>query len=370
MALHQSPPNRTSAEPPSDETISIRVSSRPPKPRKFPEDYLGEGVVYFGEDGRPEPTAKRQAEPPVEQPPLKRRGRPRKRAQDDTENPHGSSPDHQSPRSSMLRVPPTKNSFGKNSSTTSWPSTSAAIVPSPLVKELGNAICETADTRPQDRSSVPPRSNRSGLEDCPSPEDNESNAQALPANTQPLARAVTPPEPGSKDDNASTTVTVPTAGLPLYKTPQDFQTNDSQTPHDGTSYHRAAIVEGVMQGPGTLESLTASTVLMDAQSDGCTQIDAVNQHRHQRSHDELIQLGLQLSEFHTLLDLQSQRKTDIANRSKELDQEERELQALKKQVSCTEEDVALRRSELGDLREALKQRYAEIEHKKKNLRLD
>lgn len=100
MALHQSPPNRTSAEPPSDETISIRVSSRPPKPRKFPEDYLGEGVVYFGEDGvrqplcslptllrtnrdkqRPEPTAKRQAEPPVEQPPLKRRGRPRKRAQ-------------------------------------------------------------------------------------------------------------------------------------------------------------------------------------------------------------------------------------------------------------------------------------------------
>ncbi len=89
-----------SAEPPSDGAISIRVSSRPPKPKKFPDDFRGERVVYFGEDGvrqplcslptllrtnrdkqRPEPTAKRQAEPAVEQPLPKRRGRPPKKIQ-------------------------------------------------------------------------------------------------------------------------------------------------------------------------------------------------------------------------------------------------------------------------------------------------
>ncbi|KAK3046870.1 hypothetical protein LTR09_011673 [Extremus antarcticus] len=358
-----------SAEPPSDGAISIRVSSRPPKPKKFPDDFRGERVVYFGEDGRPEPTAKRQAEPAVEQPLPKRRGRPPKKIQGDTENAHGSSPDHQSSRSSTPRVPPTKKSFSENSSTPYQPSTTAAIVNSPLVKELGNAREDlgTADTRPQDPSSVPPRSTRSGLEDYQSPEDNESNAQALPANTQPLARAATPLEPVRQEDDASIAVTMPTSGLPLYKTPQDRQANEPQTQDAGTSYYRAATVEGVMQGPGTPEPLIASIELVDTQPHGFRGIDAANQCEHQRPQDEVVQLGMRLKEFYTLLDSQSQSNADTANQSEKLDKEERELKALEEQVSRKAEEVALHRSMLHEMREALEKQDAEIARETKKL---
>ncbi|KAK4901081.1 hypothetical protein LTR49_027318 [Elasticomyces elasticus] len=98
--------------------------------------------------------------------------------------------------------------------------------------------------------------------------------------------------------------------------------------------------------------------------------NAGNQHEHQRPYDELVQLGMELKEFYTLCDLHSQGNADIANQSKELDKKEREVQALKEQVSRKDDEVALHRSKLSDLREALKQQNSEIEQKRKNLRLD
>ncbi|KAK3614874.1 hypothetical protein LTR22_027641 [Elasticomyces elasticus] len=79
---------------------------------------------------------------------------------------------------------------------------------------------------------------------------------------------------------------------------------------------------------------------------------------------------MELKEFYTLHDLQIQGNNDIANQSKELDKKERRVQALKEQVSRKNDQVALHRSKLSDLREALKQQESEIEQKRKNLRLD
>jgi len=214
---------------------------------------------------------------------------------------------------------------------------------------------------------VPPRSTRSGLEDYQSPEDNESNAQALPANTQPLARAATPLEPVRQEDDASIAVTMPTSGLPLYKTPQDRQANEPQTQDAGTSYYRAATVEGVMQGPGTPEPLIASIELVDTQPHGFRGIDAANQCEHQRPQDEVVQLGMRLKEFYTLLDSQSQSNADTANQSEKLDKEERELKALEEQVSRKAEEVALHRSMLHEMREALEKQDAEIARETKKL---
>ncbi|KAK3614303.1 hypothetical protein LTR56_027341 [Elasticomyces elasticus] len=161
---------------------------------------------------------------------------------------------------------------------------------------------------------------------------------------------------------------MPTASLPLIKTPEDSQAGIRQQDAEKTSF-RPATVESANRGYGTLEPSTGSTSSCDL-DDRFMENNAGIQHEHQRPYGELFQLAMELKEFYTLHDLQIQGNNDIANQSKELDKKERRVQALKEQVSRKNDQVALHRSKLSDLREALKQQESEIEQKRKNLRLD